>query len=269
MNKKSKKTMIDDQLAAARFVLASSGKSPRSIGDASRLKIEDWIYKFGYTSSTIGQQLVKRTSGGYLKKLAEQGLLKATKTKSGSPVSFFTLSEMGLQEIESHSNALYKYEEIDPYKVDQQTIRHNLIAQKITLEALQAETIIHYKTERMFMKNGDKLGVKRPDVLWMTKTRDRLAIEIELSAKWDRILDDFISKIISGLKTNKDTSCEYDGFIIYSDSKAILNRYKKAMEPTAYVNSWIKNERNHWVIEKKNKVPEWLIEKVDFQLIER
>lgn len=33
-------------------------------------------------------------------------------------------------------------------------------------------------------KDGGKLGVKRPDVLWITRGGLRYGIEVELSAKW-------------------------------------------------------------------------------------
>lgn len=134
MNENDNKAAINNQLAAARFALASTGKSPKEIGIQSRLKTFELIYRCGYTSASIGQVLVNKTSGGYLKKLADQGWLRATKTESGSPLSYFTLSEKGLEEAERHSSALYKYLEIDPYKVNQQTIRHNLIAQYSTLK---------------------------------------------------------------------------------------------------------------------------------------
>lgn len=261
--------MIDDQLAAARFVLASNRKSPREIGIQSKLKTFEWLYRFGYTSSSIGQLLVNKTSGGYLKRLVDQGWLRATNTESGLPLFFFTLAENGLQEAECHTSALYKYVEIDVYKVNQQTIRHNLIAQYSTLKALQAGRIVDYMTERMITKQGDKLGLKRPDVVWITKSGSCIGVEVELSAKWDRNLDDFLLKIIRALKSKDDKSSEYDSFIIISDSEAIINRYKKAMELNAPVRSWIKDGRGHWVIDKNYNVPAWLIEKVDFQLLER
>lgn len=256
------------QLAAARTVIAQSGKNPRQIGRESRLKILKWIYCWGYTSSSIAQLLLNRTSGGYVQKLAKQNWLVATKTKSGLPSSYFTLSQIGLEEVERHSLTLSKYPEIDQFKVDQTKIRHYLIAQESTIRALESGVIVGYETERMFHNKGDMLGVKRPDVVWITSTGSRIAGEIELSAKWERALDEFKLKIVRALKANSDSKSEFNRFIIISDSKAIIERYQKAMQPGAEVSSWIKNGRGHWVIEKTYSIPEWLITKVDFQLIE-
>ena len=259
---------LNAQLAAARAVIAATGKSPRELGNESRQKILEWLYQWGYTSSSVGQLLLNRTAGGYLQKLAKQNWLVSTKTKSGVPLAYFTLSQLGLQESERHAIALSKYVEIDPYKVDQLKIRHYLIAQTTTINALKTGFITDYETERMFGKNGDKLGVKRPDVLWITQGGLRYGIEVELSAKWAMDLDDFILGIARALQSSETEVQGYSRFVIISDSAAIIRRYSAAMQPGQPISVWEKNGRGHWVIEKTIKVPDWLISKVDFQLIE-
>ncbi|NOS97383.1 MAG: hypothetical protein HOP25_02795 [Methylotenera sp.] len=256
------------QLAAARAVLAETGKSPRELGRVSRLKILEWIYQWGFTSSSVGQLLLGRTSGGYLQKLSKQSWLMSIKTKSGVPAAYFTLSQIALEEAERHANSLCKYLELDPYKVDQSKIRHYLIAQTSTINALRAGLITDYQTERMFGVGGDKLGVKRPDVVWVTPTGLRYGIEVELSAKWERQLDDFVLKVIRALKSNGDNSSEFSRFVIVSDSPAIINRYSTAMQSGQPLAIWEKSDRGHWVIQKTIRVPDWLISRVDFKLIE-
>jgi hypothetical protein len=260
-------TKIEAQLAAARAVLAASGKSPRQLGEESRLRVIEWIYHWGCTSATIVQLLLGRTSAGYAQKLARQGWLVATKTKSGLPNLFFTLSEQGRQEAERHAAALYRYPEIDPFRVNQQQIRHYLIAQSSTVNALNAGVIIDYETERMFSGEGDKSGVKRPDVAWMTKAGLTIGAEVELSAKWARDLDMFTLGIVRALQSGGDKPARYNRFAIISDSPAIINRYRAAMQPGVALLMWKKDQRGHWVIDKTIKVPEWLINKVDFHLI--
>lgn len=262
------KEKLNDQLAAARFVIAQSGKNPRQIGKESRLKILKWIYSWGYTSSSIGQLLLHRTSGGYLQKLAKQNWVVSTKTKSGLPASYFTLSQIGLEDAERHSLTLSKYAEIDQFKVEQSKIRHYLIAQESTIRALESGVIVDYETERMFLSQGDALGLKRPDIIWVTNLGSRLGVEIELSAKWERLLDDFVLNIIRALKSNDDSKPKFNRFIIISDSPAIIKRYQAAMQPDAEGSSWMKNNRGHWVVDKIYKIPAWLITQVDFQLIE-
>lgn len=116
---------INTQLAAARSVIAQSGKSPRQIGQESLLKLFAWIYLWGYITPFVCRLLLNRTAGGYLQKLVKQMWLVETKTESGTPKSYFTLSESGLQEAERYSSTLVKYVEINQFKVDQLKIRHN------------------------------------------------------------------------------------------------------------------------------------------------
>lgn len=255
------------QLSEARAALATYGKSPRKIGEASRLRVIDWIYKWGYSSSACIQNLLGRTAGGYAQRLTRQEWLVATRTESGNPTHLFTLSERGLQEAERHATRLYRYLEIDPYKIHQQLLRHNLLAQKITANALLSGVIEKYETERMLAQDGDKLHYKQPDVIWTSGNGLRIGIEVELSAKWSRDLDHFIVGIISSLQLNKGQRGQHDRFLIVSDSRAIIERYRSAMQPGTQVNIWEKNQRNHWTIENTIMVPAWFIQKVDFKLL--
>jgi hypothetical protein len=258
-----------DQLAAARASLAEKGKSPREIGHESLLKVIQWIYRWGYTTTSIIQVIVNRTSGGYANKLTNQGWLVYTKTSSGTPAGFYTLSEKGLAEAERHTQLLYNYQEINPYRVDQLQIRHNILAQSASLNGLKAGTIISYESERMLFVEGDKFGQKRPDVVWIAKSGLRIGVEIELSAKWGQKLDEFILRIAAGLTSVEGKSATYDRLMIASDSPAIISRYQDAVKPGALVSSWKKSPRNHWIQDKTEPVADWLISKVDFYLIKK
>jgi len=262
------KDKLNNQLAAARSMIAKTGKSPRQLGKESRQKVINWIYQWGYTTTNICKLLLNRTSGGYMGKLTYQKWLCETNTKSGFPSSYFTLAPLGLEEAERHANSLLKYLEIDQYKVNQQKIRHDLIAQKSTLQALNSNVIVGYETEKMNFKDGDKSGKKRPDVTWITNSGLRLGIEIELSAKWDRDLDQFVLAIARALKSDGNDKPSYNRFVIISDSPAIIKRYRAAIQPDAPLSIWTKSSRGHWEIINSIKVPTWLIHKVDFQLLE-
>lgn len=258
-----------NQLDKARKSFVQSGINPHQKGYENKLIVFEWIYKWGFTTSMVSQLLLNRTSGGYLKKLAEHKWLVSVKTESGLPRDYFTLSKSGLEETEQHTDQLLKYVEIDPFKVDQKKIRHSVIAQMSTLNGLKSGHITEYETERMFSNEGDKPGLKRPDIIWTTKGGQRLGIEVELSAKWDRDLDNFILGILRSLKSNNIEGHNLSRFVIISDSEAIIRRYANAMQSGEPLSIWVKNERNHWVIQEKIEVPDWLITRVDFKYIER
>ncbi|TXH61188.1 MAG: hypothetical protein E6Q84_03320 [Thiothrix sp.] len=219
----------------------------------------DWLYKWGYSSSAILQQLLKKQATGYAAAATKAGYLIQTKSESGSPKYIYTLSEAGLQLATKHSPQLFRYPEIEPYKINQHLIRHQLLAQKATLNALQAGKISDYKTERMIDSEGDKLGEKKPDVVFI-KDQLKIGVEIELSAKWDRKLDQFTMGIGTAL-ANK----AYQMFMIYSDSPAILDRYQKALNQP--IKHWVKDDRGHWHAQGDRLFPESKRSLVQFQLI--
>lgn len=261
-------TALEKRLLASRTILAKSGKSPQQLAEVNRLKVINWIYLWGYTTPGIIQSLLNRTSAGYGKRLAETGWLTATKSASGTPAKFFTLAKQGLELAEHYAIKQFRYPEVDPQKVDQRLIRHNLISQVATVNLLNAGAIDGYETERMFSIEGDQLNIKRPDVAWQTKNGLRIAIEIELSGKWDRDLDKFIFEVIQALKSNNDHAAKFDRFAIISDSSALLQRYEHAMKPSCKLDIWQKNHRQHWEVKETIKIPDWLITKVDFKLME-
>lgn len=267
MDDANQNVKIETQLAAARAVLAATGKSPRQIGEESRLAVIQWIYRWGYSSATSIQLLLGRTVAGYAQKLARQGRLQAVNTESGTPKCYFTLSELGVQEAERHAEVLLRYPEIDPYRVNQKLIRHNLISQHATINSMHAGLAVDYLTERMINQAGNQPGEKIPDVVWLTTSGLSIGVEIELSAKWERDLNQFVLGVIQALSSKNDKPAKYDRFAIITDSPAIKKRYSDAIQPETPLPLWKKDDRQHWVIEKTTKVPDWVISKVDFHLL--
>jgi hypothetical protein len=236
------------------------GMTPRQKGIQNRLAVVDWLYKWGYSSAPLLQQLLKKQATGYAAAAVKAGYLIQTKTDSGSPKYIYTLSESGVQLATKHSNRLLRYPELEPFRINQALIRHQLLAQKATLTALQSNLIQGYLTERMIDEIGDKLGVKRPDAVFLKEDK-KIGVEVELSSKWDRKLDQFLSGIGSAF-ANKS----YDLFMIYSDSPALIERYKAALnEP---ITRWQKDDRGHWKAESQVYFPENKRHLVQFKLIE-
>ena len=243
------------------------GESPRARGERKRRRVLNCVYRWGYSSAEIIRQVAGQQAKGYANGLVKKGGLAQTKTESGTPRFLYTLSQSGLQESERMSDDLLRYPEIDPYKINQQQVRHYLLAQSATTNAQAANAIVDFLTERQFDQAGDKPGEKRPDVLWLLPSGEKIGVEIELSAKWDRRLNEFVFGVARALQRTTDKPAEYQRFAIVSDSPAIVRRYQAAMQPGSDLPIWIKNKRGHWQIEKVIPVPAWLIERVDFHLI--
>lgn len=108
--------------------------SPTAFGALRDRKILEWIWKWGYSTKPIIQKLTQTSRHGICDRLVKRGLLKETKTESGLPVrSFFTLTDNGLAEVERHAMKLHKYDFLDPFRVRQNMLRHDLLAQSFTL----------------------------------------------------------------------------------------------------------------------------------------
>ena len=256
------------KMAALRKKLADTGKSPTLLGQEAILNEIEWLRRFGFSTPSILQEVVKRTTGGQGKKLVDKGLAIRTPTPYKNPTCYFTLTRYGLDLANSNAEELYRYKEINPIKVNKDTFLHDMTAQTLTVNALNTGAIFDFQTERMLDRDGDKARVKKPDVVWLSKI-GRFALEVELSGKWGQDLDEFILKIILALTANEAELPMYDGFIIAAVNQKLIDRYRDALMPGMSIGLWEKNYRNHWQIEKRIQVPEWLIDKVEFQLIVR
>jgi hypothetical protein len=181
------------------------------------------------------------------------------------PTVFYTLTETGLELAQHHATNLIAYPELDPYRVNQSKLRHDLMVQRLSITAHQEGLVTKVQSERE-VNGGDQRGEKRPDAIWHLRDGRRIGIELELSAKWGRKLDDFIAAIATAIDPSQAPD-SLDAFSIVTDSEAIVDRYREAMKPGQPMRRWAKNVRNHWVIEEETVVPDWMHGRIDFRVI--
>lgn len=250
--------MTDDKTARLREAqqkLREAGKSTRAAGKDRALQALTWIYRWGWSSPSVIDSLGGAQRRGLCKKLEDAGLVHSVKTKSGQimadiPSKIVTLTAQGLEEVERKIEDMIDYT-IDPYRVNQNTLRHDLSVQRATLKNLRSGTITGFSTPAELAAKSQP-GVKQPDAIWFQKDGRRLAVELELSAKFDRKLDEFVHRILTSLADKK-----FDRVAVISDSPAILKRYKAAFEPGHEVRIWGKDERGRWRITERYAVPDW------------
>lgn len=247
------------RLKEAREALAQQGKTTRQLGrERIRLAL-DWLYRWGWSSPSTLDMLTGSQRRGLSAKLARAGLTVETKTAAGTilqdvPSKIITLSEAGIAEVERVRENLLDYS-TNPYKVNQALLRHDLLAQKATLNNLNSGTIIEYQTPRELAAKSEK-QLKQPDVVWIMPDQRKIAVEIELTAKFERKLDDFVLGIIVSLLGNNEKPARFSQCAIISDSMAILKRYRAAFEPGKKVSRWKKDLQSKWHIEKTFDVPD-------------
>lgn len=254
------------RLSEARQKLKDSGSSPKKRGREKIHLALDWIYRWGYSSPTVIDVLSGASRRGFPSRLIEYGFCVRTRTSSGGglegvPAFILTLTPQGVTEVERHRDSFIDYK-INPFRVNQANLRHDLIAQKSTVVGLVKRSIVDYKTEREMAAMSES-GVKQPDAVWILETDEVVSVEVELTAKFERKLDDFILKSIIALQAPRDGGrARFDRLAILSDSPAIIKRYRAAMGPDRKVNRWVKDGRGHWKVDKTWNIPVWLKEKV-------
>lgn len=245
--------------------LALNGKTTTERGEEKILAALDWLYRWGNSSPSVVDQCAQTKGRGLSAKLVKNGLGKSTKTACGSgfknvPAQMLTLTKEGLRVIESRSERLIRYE-IDPYKIRQDQLRHYQIAQILTMQAMNAGKIIKFETEKEITKIS-AYEVKQPDVIWTLENQQRIGVEIELTGKWGRASDHQISSCINALTPSDNGASALDYILFYSDSPAIIKRYKEAFEPGKTYAKWVKNSQGYWAIESKLEIPNWVKGKV-------
>lgn len=256
-----------NRLAAARSARATSlaNKSPRERGDEKMRIALDWIYRWGWAAPTTLDLLAGTTGRGLGSRLVKRGLLARTRTQSGGgqkgvPAAILTLTQHGLEEIERVRDTLLAYE-LDPYRTRQDQLRHYQLTQIATARNLGKDAIQAFMTEKELAAQS-KAGIKQPDTVWVLQSGAKVAVEVELSAKWARDLDQFVAATIQSLSPQADGKPRFDMAIVASDSPAIIRRYKAAFQPGATYQEWGKDVQRRWVVIRTLAVPAWVEAKV-------
>lgn len=241
--------------------------NPLAQGVANKKQGLVWVYHWGYSSAPVLQALLRHTGMTWTTGAVKQGWLRKTGTTSRERVRVVTLTEKGLAWVEQRSDVLLKYSELDPHRISPVTIWHNLLAQKLTLHAAHRGEISSFMTERVLATRSAP-GSKQPDVVWHTKDGQRVAIEVELTAKWDRRFDQFVRKTIAALSAGEEGERpRFDRFEIMTTSKAIASRYSKAFMPGARLGVWRESAKGTATLDHFTDVPDWVHERISFTLI--
>ncbi len=247
-------------------------QSPHERATQKRNNCTAWLYRWGVSSGPLLSRVagVKQSVAGSMEKA---GLIIGTRTEAGgitkgTPAIYYTLTRTGLEAAERHATELLRYPEIDRFRVNQKKLRHDFMAQSATIGVLQGGAATGFLTERQLDQSKEKFGLKRPDVVWLLPGGGRIGLEVELSAKWDRRLDEFILAIFQSLRDDRSMQATFDRVAVATDSRAIQERYRGAMSPGKKVARWTQDSRGHWKIVEEIALPSWLLEKVDFVLFE-
>lgn len=210
----------DSDAKSAQSLSRMEGVSTKARSHHLTHRALDWVYRWGFSTGALLDQLLQRKTRGYGSTLHRRGLLDMAQCKAVDTPYIYTLSKTGRALVEEAGT-----DTLGPFRVRTNRLRHDLLAQAATLNALQAGAITDYFTERMLIEQFGESG-KRPDVLWRTPEGFRIAVEFEVSGKWGRTLDNFIAQILTSLM-----ALEADRYEIITTTPAVYQRYQEAFLP--------------------------------------
>lgn len=229
---------------------ALRGLSPSKKADEKKRVALSWIYRFGYASPSMIESLVETTRSGYAAALERNGFIKKFRTEcgggiSGVPKYICLLTDLGVEFAVRHINMILPYDG-DPAKINQQLLRHNEMVQNLTLERCLAKDIKGFWTERE-IREWSKLNEKEPDALWISNDDKKIAIEVELSPKTGRRLDEFVRSVWLSVLPNSSFEQRFSSARIYTDSDAIAKNYANIFSEPHFPAPYTKDRRGYWV----------------------
>jgi hypothetical protein len=250
------KTAARERLAQARQELAARGISTRGLGRERLLDACRWVYRWGWSAPAV-VDLFGGSRRGLSARAVSAGLMSETRTAAGGvledvPKKLLTLTDAGIAFVEKHLTEDELLEPEDALRINQANLRHDFLVQKATIKKLRSGIIADYLTPKEIAEASRK-EEKIPDAIWIMQDGWKMAIELELTPKFKRKLDDFVWGIVAALTSNPP---RFDSCAILSDSQAILTRYKAAFAPGKKIARWERDSQSHWRIRGWKEVPD-------------
>ena len=240
---------------------------PTKQGHFNKRHALTWVYLWGYSTSSILQSVLAHQGMSWTTSAVRNGWLRKTGATARERVKVVTLTEKGLSWVEEGRSEILRYSETDPHRISPMTIRHNLLAQLVTLRCIRAGEAIHYRTERQEAAKSHR-GAKQPDAVWITKYGARIGVEIELNAKWDVRFQEFVSSTIDALSTGPEGEpARFDTFIVMTTSPAIVKRYRAAFQPGASYQILRRATKTQPATAHHMHVPDWVSTLIEFRVI--
>ena len=224
--------------------------SPQELGALRAAQALDWVYRWGWSTSTMIADLAGTGKhSGLATRLVKNGWFKREPIRivssyRGTPMDIITLTPEGVAELVNLRGELpWSSVAAVGVRAVKKNVVHDLIVQRLTLghlrRALEELFVASGRVtdfESAHQHSGEESGDKIPDAIWITENGSRIAIELELSAKFGRHLDEFIGRHVK--MQEQGHRLGVDGLIVFFASAATEVRYELAMAPGTKVREW-------------------------------
>lgn len=237
--------------------------TPRQLGAQKAAQGLDWVHRWGWSCGAVLSTLAGTgRNSGLGARLVKNGWLRREPIKIVSsytavPTDLLTITDAGVIELIALRGELApsKADAVNK-RIDRKNVIHDLKVQRLTLqfmgrlpdEEIPSEFFEEYGLVTDFLtahQHGEaSLERKIPDAVWVTESGHTLAIELELTPKYKRELDQFITGHIS---LQRREVGGMDGLVTFFSSSAAADRYRAAMTPGSQITSWLRDsQKREW-----------------------
>jgi hypothetical protein len=264
----NKKKRPDPVLAREKSleVLTSTGMTSLKRGAQKVDNAIAVIFRFGFSSSANLELIAQTIRSGFGSRLVQKNLAKRVEVRypSGHGQTVFYLTPDGLDRARQLTNSTSAYS--IPKRISTKNLRHDLLAQTLTIKMLNAGQIVDYLTPRE-LKNKSMANFKEFDVVWLS-SKSKIGVEVELSAKFGKALDHFVYSCVLALNPDSDEEDKYTTIIIYLEEQSLVG-YSAAFKAGTKLKVWDAiGDIQEWKLIEEITIPEWVQKNVLFKLLE-
>ena len=227
--------------------LLAGSNTNRELGRIRLYSALDWTFRWQLTTAALIADLLGSTDRRHYRWLTSwerQGLIRRTPTLSPIAREIVTLTPLGVSTLQAALASVEPDELLPRYQHDVSRLNlthltHSLATQIAVLLLVTAGKVDRYATEQELAK-ASKRGVKQPDALLGNGQGVRVALEVELSPKSPRLLDQAIAANLR-LIDRKQVS----GIWYVSHVPAILTAVQRVLD-AGRVRRWERDNQYKW-----------------------
>jgi len=227
--------------------LISTCDNNRRLGQLRLYSALDWCFRWQFTTAEqIAALLTSRDRRHYrwLASWERHGLIRRTPTLSPIAREIITLTPFGVTTLQSalgnigDDELLLRYQH-DVSRINLNNLTHSIAVQMAVLLLVGANKIDRYATEHELSQISRK-GVKQPDAILGNSENVHIALEVELTPKNRRLLDQAIAANLNLIRNKEATGVWY-----VSHLRSILDRIQNLLD-SGEISVWERDNQYKW-----------------------
>lgn len=207
-------------------------QSPLARGREKLIATLTWLYCWHATAGPIVRELLGTTQTNYLSELEKKGYVRSLNAPTLLCGRAYILTKDGVNAAAAALGRELQYS-VHPSSVAHATLKHDLCVQRACLNVHKRGLTV--APARFLSADNDG---KIPDAIVTGPAGERIAVEIELSGKWSRELEQTLASHLRALANG-----QWEKVVYVSNSQAILERYQNRLK--LEIPEWYKAQNPH------------------------